>query len=325
MGGKAFGHPPHSLITPRIPQNLYTTLLDHFISLLSSFYATVASPIDVPEKPTHGDIDILVSGPYSVTNPQAISHAFDAKAVVTTPGSPSTSFAVPFPNSPDRYIQVDVHVCPASTFQWELFTNSHGDLWNILGTSIRGFGLTANNIGLYLRIAEIEHIDRKKSMIFLTSDPMSVLDLLGLNEQMYWRQFGTVDEMYEYALSMRFFKEERYVREDLKANDRKRMRQRPIYSRFVSEWLPQRLRRDDVHHDPDLTRECVLGELLERYGKSEEYEKTLQEWRAERKELEEKQQYKEQRRAAAKGAREYADAWIGASLLARPNQSQSEK
>lgn len=318
MGGKAFCHPPHSLITPRIPQALYLTLLDKYIYLLSSFYATVASPIDVPGKTTHGDIDILVSEPYTTTTTQAISQALNAHAVFTTSGSPSSSFAVPFPNSDNHFIQIDVHVCPASDFQWELFTNSHGDLWNIIGTSVRGVGLTANNIGLYLRIAEIDNFNRKRSMIFLTSDPMSVLELLGLDVQEYWKQFNNVDDLYEYALSMRFFRKERYVREELKANDRKRMGQRPVYSRFVSEWLPQRLSGEDECRDAQATREDVMNEVLDRFGKREEYEETLRKWREERQVLEAKQQNKEQRRAGVKAEMEYAEAWIEAS---RPPKS----
>ncbi|MCJ1438924.1 hypothetical protein MMC27_008314 [Xylographa pallens] len=316
MGGKAFAHPPHSLSTPRIPHAIYVLLRDKYICLLSTFYRNVASPIEAPEKTSHGDIDILVSEAHLTTTIQSISQALDAKASISTSGSPSTSFAVSFPDRPNEYVQLDIHVCPKSTFTWELFTTSHGDLWNLLGTSLREFGLTANNVGLNLRIAEIEHLDRKRSMLFLTSDSTSVLDLMGLDVQKYWKQFGTVNELYEYVISSRFFRKDSYVREWLKSNDRKRMSKRPLFQQFVDGWLPQRIGIEDQGGVEKLTRESALEEVLDRYGKRGEYEETLRVWRTERADLQARQQTKEQRRAGVIAEAEYADAWIQASLLA---------
>ena len=316
MGGKAFAHPPHSLSTPRIPHAIYVLLRDKHISLLSAFYLNVESPIEAPEKSSYGDIDILASEPHQTTTIQSISLALDAKTSTSTPGSPSTSFAVPFPDRPNECIQLDIHVCPKSTFNWELFTTSHGDLWNLLGTSLRGFGLTANNVGLNLRIAEIEHLDRKRSMLFLTSESTSVLDLMGLDVQKYWKQFGTIDKLYEYVISSRFFRKDSYVREGLKSNDRKRMGKRPLYQQFVDEWLPHRMDIEKQSEVVMLTRESVLEEVLDRYEKRAEYEEILRLWRTERADLHARQQTKEQRRAGAIIEAEYADAWIQASRLA---------
>ncbi|MCJ1293705.1 hypothetical protein MMC34_005260 [Xylographa carneopallida] len=316
MGGNAFSQSPHLLSTPRIPHTLYVLLRDKYICLLSTLYQHVASPIEAPEKASHGDIDILVTGPHSTTTSQSLSQALAAKTSISTSGSASTSFAIPFPNRPDEYIQLDIHVCPASTFTWELFTASHGDLWNLLGTSLRGFGLTANNVGLNLRIAEIDHLDRKRSMLFLTSDSTSVLELMGLDVQKYWRQFPTVNELYEYVVSMRFFRKESYVRETLKSNDRKRMAKRPLYQQFVDDWLPERTVVGEESKVAASTRESVLEEVLDWYGKRVEYEETLRLWRKERADLQARQQTIEQRRAGAIVEGEYADAWIQASHLA---------
>ena len=79
---------------------------------------------------------------------------------------------------------MDLRVCPdLASWKWQLFHHAFGDLWNLLGTTIRRFGLTANEKGLQVRIEEIEHLDRKKSMIFLTKDPREVLQLLGLDAE----------------------------------------------------------------------------------------------------------------------------------------------
>ena len=313
MGGKAFSHGPNPLSTPRIPKAIYTLLRDEYINLLSTLYGNVASPLDAPGKDSYGDIDVLVSSPLRPITPQTLAQALNAKATVTIPGSPTTSFAVPYPGMEDDCVQVDVHECPAATFQWELFSASHGDLWNIIGTSIRAFGLTANNVGLYLRIPEIEDFNRKKSMVFLTSSPDSVLDFLGLDAESYWKPFATVKELYLYAARMRLFKRERYVREILKANDRKRMAQRPLYRQFVDEWLPKRADLGSAGRECTATRQSVMDEVLERYGKRKEYEEVLQIWCKERAELHAKQRAKESRRANAKREIEYAEAWMESS------------
>lgn len=313
MGGKAFSHGPNPLNTPRMPHVFYASLLDKYISLLSTFYITVASPIDVPEKESHGDIDLLVCNPIYPLTTEILSKALNAQAISTTSGSATASFAVPYPDSPENYIQLDIHECPPSTFRWELFTNSHGDLWNILGTSVRPFGLTANNVGFYLRIEEIEKLDRKRSMVFLTSDPDSVLEYLGLDVDRYWKPFETVDELCQYATSMRFFRRKAYVRDTLKANDRKRMGQRPLYRRFVDEWLHELPELAEPGMNSSVTRQSVLNEVLEKYGMRKQYEEMLQTWREERAELHSKQEGRELRRADAKEEIAYADAWIEAS------------
>ena len=316
MGGKAFNHGPNPLNTPRMPHALYTVLLDKYLALLSTFYTDVASPLDVPEKETHGDIDLLVSNPINLINPintQVLAKGLNA--VSTVSNGCTTSFAVPYPDSLDTYVQLDVHKCSPSSFRWELFTNSHGDLWNILGTSARAFGLTANNVGFYLRIPEIDKLDRKKSMVFLTSDPDSVLQFLGLDVERYWRPFESVHELYLYATSTRFFRRKTYIRDVLKANDRKRMRQRPLYMRFVDEWLPQRPGLGEEGVDERVTRESVLEEALQRYGARGMYEEMLRVWREERTVLERKQEGREARREILKEEMAYAEAWIEASRM----------
>lgn len=97
------------------------------------------------------------------------------------------NLAVPWPKQDDgekKYIQIDVHTCKdLKEWKFNLFHAAHGDLWSILGTTIRPFGLTVNDKGMYLRIPKIELLDRKKSMIFLTGKPGEILEFLGLNEE----------------------------------------------------------------------------------------------------------------------------------------------
>ena len=324
MGGKAFTHLEPPLSTPRLPPHVYWPLREALVTLVAKYYKHASSPLEAPEKDSYGDIDILTSEPLGdlETLPDDLGKALHAKATINAPGRGSRSYAVPYPGSDSEFVQVDVHVCHSATYTWELFTHSHGDLWNLLGTSIRPFGLTANDVGLHLRIAEIEELNRKKSLLFLTADPSSVLQFLGLSVDRYWQPFETSEQMFCYATGMRFFRRDTYIRETLKANDRKRMTQRPMYRKFVDEWLPAQPDVGKAEEWSPVLRKGVLEEALDVYKKGKEYEERLEAWKVERRELIDRQIGNEARRAMGRDAREtkqefdFCDtAWLGISEI----------
>ncbi|CAF9915269.1 hypothetical protein IMSHALPRED_002389 [Imshaugia aleurites] len=315
-----------------MPPDVYYALRDSYLQILSSLYTQTATPIEAPEKTTFGDIDILVSQPKSTSTAESLGQVLASARAVRIPGSPITSFALPYPNRPNYYLQLDVHLSPPETFHWQLFHQSHGDLvrtfrsfsslfctnsrpqdiWNLLGTTIRPLGLTPNNEGLHVRIEEIEDSNRKRALLFLTCDGDAVLEFLGLDTDAYKRPFGSVDSMYRYVCSSRFFNDASYVRGELKANDRKRMTQRELYRAFV-DWLPgnAHLVGQQKEKNAQFSRDDVLEESLNRFGKREEYEKRVEGWRKERKELLAKQMGRQKRKADAAEAEEYAAAWMG--------------
>ena len=321
MGGKAFTSGPTPLFTPRMTPELYYSLRDHYISLLSTYYAQVATPVEAPCKTSYGDVDVLVCQPKSISvNTDTLAKALDAVRKFSTPGSSTASFAVPYPGLQDTYVQLDVHVCPPGGFGWQLFHQSHGDMWNLLGTTIRPVGLTANDVGLHVRIPEIEEVNRKRGMLLLTSEPNQVLDFLGLDRDKYERPFESVEALYQFVLGCRWFSSETYVRAELKANDRKRMAQRELYRQFVDEWLPEnkQLVEKSGKRAQGATREDVQESALNVFGKREEYDKRILEWRRERSELLEKQERRLERRADAAKLEEYAEAWMNWLERGRP-------
>ncbi len=314
MGGHAFTtNGPSSLSTPRMPPDIYFMLRDHYLQLLSGLYTQIATPIEAPEKASYGDIDILVSLPKSTsTSAESLAKMLGAERMFTVPGSPTTSFALPYPNLPNNYVQLDLHLSPPETFHWQLFHQSHGDLWSLLGTTIRPFGLTPSDAGLHVRIEEIEDFNRKKALLFLTRDPDIVLEFLGLDTDAYMPPFESVESMYRYVCRCRFFSAERYVGGELKANDRKRMAQRELYRAFVQDWLPENahLVGQQKEINVQLSRDSVLEESLNKFGKRKEYEKRVEDWRKERGDLLAKQEGRQKRKADAVELEEYASAWM---------------
>lgn len=136
-------------------------------------------------------------------------------------------------------------------------------MWNILGQIIRPFGLTADETSLSIRIPEIERENKKGARVFLTNSPTKTLDFLGLSHQNgeWTRPFKSVEDLFEYAASCKWFMlwpegseaaekeatldngttaqgQSGYLSK-LKHNDRARMKQRPLFARWVEDFRPR--------------------------------------------------------------------------------------
>lgn len=317
MGGQAFASLRPPLPTPRMPPEIYDQVLKSAHALLHQHYSHVDSPIEAPGKSTYGDVDILLFGPLDASFDPAATHVLTvAENIAQLLGAKKwirentnlLNFAIPWPpqgngDSDEKYIQLDIHICHSQkVFQWELFHKAHGDLWNILGSTIRRFGITVNNNGLFLRIPEIEAYDRKKSMVLLTDQPSEILEFLGLEEDDWWKPFKSREAMFEYAAGCRMF----YVKEaksdnelegdvivetgdtegqeggaegkkKLKHNDRQRMEKRPIFKEWIDEFIPK-CREEGRLGNTKVTREEIRDDAFEKFGVKENYETKKIDW-----------------------------------------------
>ena len=373
MGGNAFANRDPPLETPRLAPEVYYPLRDQYIALLKSLYRYVDTPIEGPGKADFGDIDIIVAEPldpspndtngttitatgngklpharYSLSahHIPAVSELLKPVCTLHDSNSPTTCFALHHPFLHGCYVQLDVHVCTTRRqWLWMLFKHAHGDMWNLLGTSLRPFGLTASDEGLYVRDPVIDAFDRKRSMIYLTDAPAEVLELMGYSEQEFWeggkdplagfpfpaapgegedwrlqhaqtsssRQFPSVEAMFAFVIRSRFFRKRFYPRESLKANDRKRMAQRPAFRRFVNEFVPALLDHGvatEGAEDQRMAREVVLEEVLGKFDKREEWLALRAAWDVEREELDAKRTRRVLKKEIVREEIAYADAWI---------------
>lgn len=187
----------------------------------------------------------------------------------------------------NTYTQIDIHVLPRpSDLPWSLFKSSHGDLPLILGTIIRPAGLTANHIGLYARIPEIERScashssSAKNSMLHLTSSPTKALRFLGLDDAAYEQGFGSEEDVFVWASRCRFFDREIFDRSsdgEGRSKDRARANKRGMYCQFVSEWIPG---HPEVGKGNGPGRAEVLQGAMEYFGKRDEYQQIFTKCRA---------------------------------------------
>lgn len=181
------------------------------------------------------------------------------------------------------YIQVDVHFChDVQQAKYLRFHHAHGDMWQLLGSIIRPFGLTVDNVGLWIRIPEVEVVDKKRAKILLTSVPNQILDFIGVSVPEYWRPFPDAETMFQYISKCNMF----WVPPDYnldcelasaKSNDRQRLTHRPIYRRWVYEFKP-RCRDQGLYSEVPTTREAVKNKAFETFKIETEYHQRLRDF-----------------------------------------------
>lgn len=285
MGGHSFE--PEGLATPRIPTDLYNVLKKEYAAALAPFYQRIAHASTIPTKPDHGDVDILASGPllHPTTNPAAIAASLNAAAFKRN--GAVTNYAIPHPSIASTFVQLDVQECPGDYFDWQLFQASYGDLAQILGVVHRPLGLTATDRGLHVRIGAIERVNRKVSLVHLSREPRDVLAFFGLDPAPFEESgdgaFGSEDDVFAWVARGRFFDRHAVVArgeekrpESENHNDRARRAKRGMYRRFVEEWVPA---HPEAGAECAWTREAVLEEALDVFGKRAEHDERLAEYR----------------------------------------------
>ncbi|KAK6077731.1 hypothetical protein SCUP234_06489 [Seiridium cupressi] len=331
MGGLAFTKGDDPLYTPRMTPATYQFVRDYCHARLRELFVVVASSIEGPGKSDFGDIDVFVTmkkeeyfGPSFASRLPGAEENFPFATIQILLGAKRkiqeranvAMLAIPWPeNLPKsiedktnveggkpRFIQVDVHICSSlANLEWFMLKHAHGDLWNVLGSIIRPSGLTVDEVGLYLRIPEIEKLDKKKAKVLLTTDPAQVLSFLGLEfgGKEWEEQFHSMEGVFEYAATSRFFwvkpadgdetadsDGDREVggdfrKKNLKSNDRRRMGQRPLFRKWIEEFLPK-CREEGRFMIQALPRAETAEEAFQRFGVRETYKTQLLDFQKQR-------------------------------------------
>ena len=335
MGGNAFAKHTTPVLVPRLSPALYQSLCDQYLALLSAVYQRVASPTAAPGKLSHGDIDLLVATPTTAAisaylshrglisccpdlpeHVHAAKHILNAQYLVYTASNPITTFAAPHPVNADAFVQVDVTLCPETTFDWQRCLSSHGDFWLMVSRACMSLGLSFTDSGVHLRDEIIEKHEWSKKFL-VGASPDTILDFLDLNVDTFWQDkgFESREVMFDHLRNMRFFTLQTFVTTEdraLTSTERKKLATRGDYRAFCEEYVP---RLTGVRAPMEMTRKEVQDELVALFGRQEAWNGFKASWWRQFWETRAKQLVNLLRRemlqekAREEGA--YADAWTG--------------
>ncbi|KAL9094414.1 MAG: hypothetical protein Q9165_003264 [Trypethelium subeluteriae] len=262
-----------------MPPFRYQKLRDHFLKVLQPHFVKAAVPPEAPGKIDYGDIDVLVeqaSSHLGLSIPK-IASLLQAKRHTSNGGS--MSFAVKLPSELEDtsvpFAQLDVSTCQQGYLEWGVFMNSYGDLWQIIGLTIRDLGLTATDRGLHVRIPEIDAHNAKESRLFMTHDPVLTMQFMGLDEKRFAAGFDSENEMFAWIADGRLFSCNN-LEQRQNSNDRQRLRKRPQFKRFLDEWVPNNRHLWTQKRVP--SRSQILEEALNEFNLESVYTERLQCW-----------------------------------------------
>lgn len=268
MGGQAFLE--LGVIIPRMEPNIYEKVKHAVLRIVSRSHERVAVMPEAPDKSDFGDVDLVLESACTSSASSPIKNlARDLDARHIKENHPGYSLAVPRPDSEDGALaQVDLLVCPPGFLEWSLFLHGYGDLGQILGAMNHGCGFTSNNNGFHVRIQEQEAQNWKASQVFLSKDTNKVMDFLRLDKDQFAKGFGSEEQLFKWLSTCRLFNKSSIEKRKNDAEMRQRMKTRPMFRRFVNEYLPS-LPSTDANDTE--TRDTLLQDALSFFDRSEEF------------------------------------------------------
>ncbi|SMR59868.1 unnamed protein product [Zymoseptoria tritici ST99CH_3D1] len=166
----------------------------------------------------------------------------------------------PAPLSTKVYAQIDVHIVNTADYDWHIFYSSYGDLNILLGHIVRQHGFSLTDKGLFLRLPEYDaakeldaerttphlNIEDTLGKLFLSNDPVEVMDFLGLDPSRYYDGFTTVKDFFDW-LSMSRLVDSTTVgghsdQPSTKTSAKPRSLKRPLFTSFLDDYLPKKFK-----------------------------------------------------------------------------------
>lgn len=187
-------------------------------------------------KETFGDLDLLVDKElfkyYKVEQmfeDVKVEFNFDGELPKHRNG-PVLSFGVPS-DEKDVYFQVDLIHTSAEDFLTHASYLNWNDLGNLVGVvASKTKILKHGHDGLYYVVRDGYH---QLGEVRLTNDYLLALEFLGYDPRVYEQGLDTLQDVYVYAASSKFFDPKLYSFEERNHDQRMRDRKRPTYNGFL--------------------------------------------------------------------------------------------
>lgn len=232
MGGNAMK--PYGAV--RVDKETYDKTLK-LVSLLIGSNGFEFS--DIPSyrtKESFGDIDILVKvNPFIKEVRKIITTAIEGhfgRELPKESNGPVMSMAIPLSINPEekQSLQVDFIFSDQSEYDFALKYYSWNDCGNLVGRIANKMGMSFAHYGLIYRVMDKTNV---VSTITVTTDFDKALEFLGFDPVRWNQGFDTVEDIYKFIASGKYFTASIFALENRNHTARMRDRKRPTYMGFL--------------------------------------------------------------------------------------------
>ena len=225
MGGNALTQ----VQTHRLARKEYFVLRDRVLGVLQSSFKDGRRIIDIPAyrtKDSFGDLDVLIESfpGDSVRYIDLLTELFHPRQIV--PNSGIYSFDV-------ENFQVDLILTPSDDFDTSLAYFSWNDLGNLTGRIFKKLGFKYGHKGLSFMFRENDKSHSVYASPVISRNMKQILEFGDLDYTRFEQGFDTVDEMFRWVSSSKYFHKDIYLLHNRNNTSRTRDKKRKIYNEFL--------------------------------------------------------------------------------------------
>jgi hypothetical protein len=237
MGGNAL----KQCNTHRLGAGEYFALTEKFSALFESVFGFRPVLIKAyKSKPSFGDADYLVQSDLLPPNwTQVLQESFNLSDSQYVKNSNVVSIGY-------EHFQIDLIVTAAEDIQASEFYFAYNDFGNLIGRIGHKLGIKIGHRGVSLVVRHRERSDHILKEIWLTKDVAEALDILGLDRSIYANGFNSLEDIFKYVASSKYFDPEIYNLEHRSATSRVRDKKRETYNKFLR-WVVET--QPKTHHN----------------------------------------------------------------------------
>lgn len=276
MGGNAI----KTLQTIRLEKKYYEHVASGTAEVLRMAFpnAQIAVIPAYAEKESFGDLDVLISGVTMDKLRDFVTQKLNSQEYYQNGNVLSFAFEITALLMEKAFFQIDFITVPEEDFDFALNYFSYNDLGNLIGQTAHGIGLKFGHDGLWYKY--IVDTQLVKEMC-ITKDFNTALTILDYSVSEFKRGFQSLDDIFHYAVTSKYFSTWNYELENRNHVGRIRDKKRKTYMLFL-DWMEGKELRSDRNqrdlgikvadeHVPAISLEFMYATL--RYLKTERVKK----------------------------------------------------
>jgi len=178
-------------------------------------------------KPDHGDMDVLIKVDNDFYNRkinirEEIEEHISPNEIVVNDGTTTFDF---------EQFQIDLIPVAESVWESTKFWMDYDPTSNLCGKLFHRFGLKMGPDSL--RYPYRGDSGRVIKDIVITKDFRKMMEFLGLDPERKYQGFNTLEEIYDWIISSKYYNTEFFLLDNLTQSDRKRNKKRPTFNKFL--------------------------------------------------------------------------------------------